>query len=306
MILIKKIRIYPNELQQKEIREMIATTRYIYNWTLGKQRENYRNNGKVINDRKLVKELIELKETKFCWLNQVSEKYLKNIVKKVCLKYKRSLKNRLEFPKFKLKRENEMVLPLSLMNLEIKNNIFILEKIGWIKIKESIPANMNWTNPRIIYDNKYWYILIEIEKKIKKDNLTDKSMEIDIENDKIIKISKNRFFKKYDKDEKIKKIERKLNRLRKRLINKHNKNGEKKKYIKTKNIIKVEKQIQLTERKIKNIKNNYYHQITASIVKAKPYRVVIKNKNIEEMREYSKIKKILKYKCKLYGIKLIG
>ena len=41
MILAKKIRLYPTEEQEYKLWKSVGTARFIYNWTLNKQEENY-------------------------------------------------------------------------------------------------------------------------------------------------------------------------------------------------------------------------------------------------------------------------
>ncbi|STB12167.1 putative IS transposase (OrfB) [Clostridium novyi] len=36
MILSKKVRLYPSELQEKKLCQSVGTARFIYNWTLSK------------------------------------------------------------------------------------------------------------------------------------------------------------------------------------------------------------------------------------------------------------------------------
>lgn len=48
---------------------------------------------------------------------------------------------------------------------DIKDNKLVnIEKVGWIKINKELPIWVKYSNPRISYDNKYWYISVGIEK----------------------------------------------------------------------------------------------------------------------------------------------
>ena len=77
----------------------------------------------------------------------------------------------------------------------------------------------------------------------------------------------------------VRKIEKRLKRLQKQVSRKYEQNKKGKEYVKTKNIIKLEKQIQQVYRRLANIRSNYLHKTTTSIVKTKPYRVVIEDLN---------------------------
>ena len=80
-------------------------------------------------------------------------------------------------------------------------------------------------------------------------------------------------FKNINKSNVVRKIEKRLKRLQRQVSRKYEQNKKGKEYVKTKNIIKLEKQIQQIHRRLANIRNNYLHKTTTSIVKTKPYRV---------------------------------
>ncbi|MGL5382666.1 MAG: helix-turn-helix domain-containing protein, partial [Culicoidibacterales bacterium] len=48
MILAQKIRLYPTAEQVQKLWQSVGTARFVYNWTLARQEENYQNGGKFI------------------------------------------------------------------------------------------------------------------------------------------------------------------------------------------------------------------------------------------------------------------
>ncbi|WP_330571483.1 helix-turn-helix domain-containing protein [Serpentinicella alkaliphila] len=52
--------------------QSVGTARFIYNWTLARQEENYKNGGKFIKDGYLRKELTILKKSELIWLSGLS------------------------------------------------------------------------------------------------------------------------------------------------------------------------------------------------------------------------------------------
>ena len=93
MILAKKVRLKPTPEQEQKLWQSVGTARFIYNWTLGRQEENYKNGGKFISDNDLRKELTILKQAEdFIWLNEVSNNVAKQAVKDACNAYKRYFK----------------------------------------------------------------------------------------------------------------------------------------------------------------------------------------------------------------------
>ena len=84
MILAKKVRLYPSELQEQKLWQSVGTARFIYNWTLAKQEENYKNGGKFISDGVLRKKITQLKKNELSWLNEVSNNIYKQALKYYC------------------------------------------------------------------------------------------------------------------------------------------------------------------------------------------------------------------------------
>lgn len=201
---------------------------------------------------------------------------------------------------------------------KIKDKKALIEKVGWIKINEQIPSDIKYSNPRITYDNKYWYISVGIEVNKKQENLTDISLGIDL-----AICSNGQVFKNINKTIKVRKLEKILKQKQRQISRKYEMNKIKKEggvrcqFIKTKNIEKLENTTKLIHRKLANIRNNYLHQVTTSIVKNKPYRIVIEDLNVSGMMKnkhlsdsvrkqcFYKFRQYLTYKTELYGIKLV-
>ena len=68
MILSKKIRLKPTKEQEKMLYKSAGTARFIYNWALNKQEENFKLGNKFISDNDLRKELTKLNKTHLGWL----------------------------------------------------------------------------------------------------------------------------------------------------------------------------------------------------------------------------------------------
>ena len=185
---------------------------------------------------------------------------------------------------------------------KIKDKKALIEKVGWIKINEQIPSDIKYSNPRITYDNKYWYISVGIDLAI---------------------CSNGQVFKNINKTIKVRKLEKRLKQKHRQISRKYEMNKIKKEggvrcqFIKTKNIEKLENTTKLIHRKLTNIRNNYLHQVTLSIVKTKPYRIVIEDLNVSGMMKnkhlsdsvrkqcFNKFRQYLTYKTELCGIELV-
>ena len=318
MILSKKVRLYPSEIQEKKLWQSVGTARFIYNWTLARQEENYKNGEKFISDGVLRKELTKLKKSELSWLNEVSNNVAKQAVKDACNAYKRFFNGLSDKPRFKSRKNSKKSFYNDNVKLKVKENRLVnIEKVGWIKTNEQLPIGVKYSNPRISHDNKYWYISVGIEQEEIKEKLTDVSLGIDLGLKDLAICSDGTVFKNINKSNVVRKIEKRLKRLQRQVSKKYEQNKKGKEYVKTKNIIKLEKQIQQIHRRLANIRNNYLHKTTTSIVKTKPYRVVIEDLNVKGMMKnkhlsdairkqgFYEFKRQLEYKCKFRGIKLV-
>ena len=123
--------------------------------------------------------------------------------------------------------------------------------------------------------------------------------------------------KNINKTKKVRKLKKRLKRLQRQVSRKYEANKDGNKFVKTKNIIKLEKQIKLLYRKLSNIRDNHIHQTTASIIKLKPYRVVMEDLNVSGMMKNKHLSKAIqeqkfyefirqmKYKCEFNEIEFV-
>lgn len=324
MILAKKVRLYPTEVQEQKLWKSVGTARFIYNWTLARQEENYKNGGKFISDNDLRKEITQLKKTDLQWLSEVSNNVAKQSVKDACDSYKRFFKGLADKPRFKSRKKSKPSFYNDNCKLKVEDKSVLIEKVGWVNIKPySIPLDTKYSNPRISFDGKYWYISVGIERELPKVKLTDESIGIDVGVKDLAICSNGMTFKNINKTKEVKRLKKVLKRKQRKVsrkyeINKIKKGGENRCQLKkTNNIIKLEKEIRLLHRRLTNIRSNHIHQATNKIVKTKPSRVVMETLNIKGMmknRHLSKaiaeqclyeFKRQIQYKCKKYGIEFV-
>lgn len=318
MILAKKVRIKPTKEQESQLWKSVGTARWAYNWTLGKQEENYKHGGKFISDGILRKELTVLKQTKeYAWLYEVSNNVTKQAIKDACEAYKKFFKGKVDKPRFKSRRKSKPSFYNDNIKLKVKKKSVLIEKVGWMKTSEQLPMDMNYSNPRISFDGKYWYLSVGIEEEVSMVELTDVSLGIDVGIKELAVCSDGERKKSINKTKAVKQVEKRLRRLQRQVSRKYEMNKEGNRFVKTSNIIKIEREIQYLHRRLSNIRENHLHQTTSDIVKTKPYRIVMETLNIKGMmknRHLSKaiqkqclyeFKRQIQYKCEKYGIEFI-
>lgn len=352
MILSKKVRIIPTEKQEEILWKSVGTARFIYNWTLDKQIKHFESTGKLrkIPDGILRKELTQLKQGELSWLFEVSNNVAKQAVKDCCnaierfheeskkhgYKYRNSalksgkhltFKDFEDFPKFKSRKRSKKSFYNDTNKLKVEENLVLIEKVGWVKTVEQLPMNCKYTNPRIIFDNKYWYISVgngDLENNSITE-LTGESIGIDL-GIKSLAVCSNidKPFKNINKTKEVKRLKKKLKRNQRQVSRKYENNktpvGEKGntyKFTKTNNIKKLENKIKLIQRRLSNIRLNYIHQVTTKIVKTKPSRIVMENLNVKGMMKNKYLSKAIseqkfyefirqmKYKSEFNGIEFV-
>lgn len=318
MILAKKVRLKPTPEQERQLWKSVGTARWAYNWTLAKQEENYRNGGKFLLDGDLRKELTQLKQSEeYSWLYEVSNNITKQAVKDACFAYKKFFKKLAEKPTFKSRRRSKPSFYNDNVKLKVKQNHVLIEKVGWVTTSEQLPTDVNYTMPRISFDGKYWYLSVGVEQEFIQPELSGESLGIDVGVKELAVCSNGMTFKNINKTKVMKKAEKRLRRLQRKVSRKYEMNKEGSRFVKTCNIVKVEKHIRLLHRRLTNIRTNHSHQATSAIVKTKPSTVVMETLNIKGMmrnRHLSKaiaqqklyeFKRQLQYKCEKYGIRFM-
>ncbi|EOO60751.1 IS605 OrfB family transposase [Bacillus cereus VD196] len=314
MILARKIRIRPNKEQEHQLWRSVGTARWAYNWTLGKQEENHKHGGTFLSDGILRKELTVLKQPEeYAWLYEVSNNITKQAIKDACEAYKRFFKGLANKPRFKSRRKSKPSFYNDNVKLKVRNNEVLIEKVGWMKTSELLPIDVKYTNPRIHFDGKYWYLSIGVEKEKPQQKLTSESLGIDVGMKELAMCSNGMKFKNINKTKAVKQVEK----LQLQVSRKYEMNREGIRFVKTSNIIKLEKKIQLLHRHLTNVQDNHIHQVTTAIVKTKPCRIVVKMLNIKEIMKNKHLSKAIaqqklydfkikiQYKCEKYGIEYI-
>jgi len=329
----------PNNKQKTKLFECAGVARWAYNWALEQQQINYQNGGKFLYDSVLRKRLTELKKTEeYKWLNNYSNNITKQAIIDACNAYKNFFESRTKFPKFKSKKRSKPSFYQSTAKIIITDTRVKLEKLAtskkrnkqklnWIKLAEQdrapIGKNIKYYNPRITFDGLNWWLSVGVEENMKCNNINySDGIGIDLGIKDLAIVSTGQKFKNINKSTKIKKTEKRLKRLQRRLSKKYELNkiqieGGEYRYRKTKNIKKSEFLVQKTHKKLKNIRHDYIHQITTSLVRTKPKYVVMENLNTCGMLKNRKLSKAIQeqvfhefkrqmeYKCMWNGIQFI-
>ena len=320
-----RIRIYPNKEQKILIEKHIGCCRFLWNYMLSLQNENYEKGNKYISRYDMIRSLTLLKkQEEYLWLNEVSNTSLQNICIDLDKDFKGFFKKLNGYPKFKSKKKSKNIYPVCCNRFYFKDNIHIqIQMLGIVKCKTDfkVPIGKHkFSNVRLSKElNKYFISFgLECENQVRK--LNDYSMGIDLGVKELAAVSygdDSLIFHNINKSSKMRKLNRELKHLQRCVSRKYKANRQGNKYIKTNNIVKLEKKIYKINRKISNIRTNYIHQITHKLVELLPKRVVMENLNVSGMMKNKHLSEAIaeqgfyrfisymKYKCEWNGIEFI-
>lgn len=314
-----KIRLYPTKEQEVLFYKHINCQRYIYNWALNLNNELYKKDKKKYSSTELGKMLTQYKKQEV-WLNEISNATLKESIRNLDKAYTNFYKKRAKLPKFKSKKKSKLSFYSRYEKIKFyQNNTVNLEKIGKVKYKSSYNIDLTqiikFSNPHVSYNGRCWILTVGVSVDSEMPKLTNEVIGIDLGIKELAICSNGMVFKNINKDLTIKKIEKRLKRLQRQVSKKYELNKEGRSYRKSNNIIKLENKINRLYRKLHNIRLNYIHQTTSTIVKTKPCMIVMEDLCIKDMMKDKSIAKQvqkiglyefirqMKYKCEWSGIR---
>ena len=333
MIKSIKVMLIPNNKQKTKLFQCCGVGRFAYNWTLGKQQENYKNGGKFISDNDLRKEFTQLKKTKeYEWLNQYSNNIPKQAIKDACDSYKKFFKGYSKFPKFKSKKKSRPSFYVDNIKIQFTDTHVKLEKISnstkknktklnWIRLAEKgrIPTGCkySYSNPRVTFDGINFWISVGIEVEDNLEIPTNKGVGIDLGIKDLAICSDNNTYRNINKTKEVKRLKKKKRRLQRKVSRKYLINKKGVCYCKTSNIVKLENQLLKLNHKLTNIRHNYLHKTTSEIINRKPIFISLEDLNVKGMmknkhlakavqeQSFYEFKRIISYKANWNNIKII-
>ena len=321
----------PNNKQKTKLFQCFGVARFVYNWTLSRQQENYKNGGKFISDCELRKEFTQLKKTKeYEWSNQYSNNIPKQAIKDACDSYKKFFKGYSKFPKFKSKKKSRPSFYVDNIKIQFTDAHVKLEKISnstkknkvklnWIRLAEKgrIPTDCKYSNPRVTFDGINFWISVGIEVEESAEVPTNNGVGIDLGIKDLAICSDNNTYKNINKTKEVKRLKKKKRRLQRKVSRKYLINKKGVCYYKTSNIIKLENQLLKLNHKLTNIRHNYLHKTTSEIINRKPMFIaledlnvtgIMKNKHLAKAiqdQSFYEFKRIISYKANWNNIKII-
>ena len=337
MIIATKIKLKPTKEQEILFWKSAGAARWAYNYFLAESERHYqeyldgKHEKKTLNEgdvRKYINNV--LKKTTHTWLKEVGSNVMKQAVKDANEARDRWFKGISGKPKFKTRHKSKISFYVNYESLKRVEGGFQGEKIGFVKTTQPLPkltGNQKYSNPRISYDGKNWFLSVGYEIDEEEVELSNESLGIDVGVKELAVCSNGSVYKNINKSKEVKRLERKLKREQRKLSrkleantlkrDKNNRPIYKTPLREMKNIQKQNQVIRQLHKRLTDIRTNHVHQATAEIVKTKPSRIVMETLNIKGMmknkhlskaigqQKLYEFKRQIQYKCKKYGIEFV-
>ena len=306
MIKSYKIRLYPTKEQEALMWKHIGACRYIWNYMLAYQQEQYVNGEKHLSAFDMIKLLTPLKKDgEHEWLCEVSNASLGVVCRDLDKAYKGFFKKIARFPKFKSRKRSKKTYPVKDDRIYfINSKLMHIEKVGKIKYKTDfdLPQGRGhkFTNPRISNVNGKWILSFGMECESQAPVLTDISVGIDlgVKDLAIAEFNGTKItYRNINKTSKMKRLEKQRRHLERSISRKYEQNRRGNTFVKTNNIMRSEERLKKMYARMTNIRTNYIHQTTHDLVSLLPKRVVMEDLNVTGMMKNRHLSKAIQEQC---------
>ncbi len=275
MLKAYKYRIYPNKIQQEQIAKTFGCCRFVYNQTLAYRKDAYEKEKKS-NSRTDCNNYCnrELKK-KYEWLKEVDKFSLTNAIYNMDAAYQKFFKEHAGYPKFKSKHDNHKSYTTNFTNGNIAVD-FVYGKIKLPKLKEVKAKVHRKFDGRIksatvsqVPSGKY-YVSVLVETNHSQMEHTDKNIGLDLGIKDLCITSDG---EKYENPKTIRKYEKSLAKLQRKLAHKEKR---------SRNYYKQKKKIVLCHEKMKNARKDYLHKVSHKMIRENQV-IVSENLQIKNM-----------------------
>ena len=263
----------------------------------------------------------------------VSNDALKQTVKDTYNAFVRFFKKESKYPNRKTYKDKHKSFYVDPYKIKFTDNKVKLEKIAnnqkenrtvlnYVSLaeKKRIPTNVKYYNPRVVYDGYRFYIVVSVDDAhapIKKNKeLLDKTIGIDLNISSIV-TSENKVYVSVNKEKKVKKATRRMERLQRQVSRKYEVAKKEKRMLKKcKNFIKNKKKIRRQYERLNNLRNDYIDKVINNILNSPPKVIVVEDLDVKQMQQNKKISSLiqissfrkfitkLKERCNKYSIEV--
>jgi len=263
MLRAYKTEIDVNNKQKTLLLQHLGCARWAFNWALAKKKDAFDAKTKIPNAIELHRELNKLKKTEVPWFYQSSKSAPQNALRdcdkafaNFFTRCKKKVKGKKGFPKFKSRKNPKQSFCLD-GTIRVEPNHIQLPRIGHIRLKKHgyLPADQKILSATISRQANRWFVSVQVESPEKKSKPPSRDvLGVDLGIKTLATCSDGTTF---ENPKALKKRLKVLKRRSRQLSRKKkgSKNREKAKH----NLAKL-------HFRISNIRRDYLHKITSSIV----------------------------------------
>ncbi len=308
-----KIEIFPTEEQKRYFERCFELTRYVYNWALEQENNQYDlylkdqvdKKDKFLSAYTLHRRYTKLRNEKV-FLETLSYEAARIIINDVIYAFESFWRFNNKYPKYKSSKRSKCSLPVRSDRVYFENNMLRIEglkrRTGKIYTKyftnETKHDNIKYYNTRIIKDNlgKYWFCFKKEEIKPKAINYFENNnipisepLGIDLNAKPVIVLSNGQVFDKPDTrkiNKRIAMYNRRIRKDRERL--KHLQQEQERtnsaiELLPSNNAIKRLNKYRKACKKKADIIENFVQTATTNIIKMRPSTIVLETLSVREM-----------------------
>ena len=324
MLKTLRVRLYPTHEQEKLFHSFVGCSKFVYNYVIRNQQENYKAGGKFIKYFDFKKQFTQAKKEYPFLLecsNQTLDGAMRDAYKAFENFFDKSRKKLSGYPKFRSRYEKKFYVRydklkagINLNPIKDKNTIsralknkpanfditkrVYLECIGWVKVSESerFIGITSFKNPRVKFDGKHWYLTVAVEASPEVTLLTDEVIGVDLGVKELAITSDGRHYANVNKSAKMRKLEKQKKRLQRQSARKYKAQRQSgtavikgEHFKKSNNQKKLEARISSLSRRQANIRNTYMCQVVSDLVKTHPRAIAMENLNVTGMLKNGKL-----------------
>ena len=318
MIRGEKVRLFPTPEQERMFRQCLGFARFSYNECKRYDDEYVKTHNTRLSAFDLAKILVKLKYTEgYEWMQSLPSDIAKQAASDfgTAKKNSKRLYNNAGHTSFKRKHDHKQSFYCEYRKTKIKSKKRVyISKVGDVKMSRNLPKHTKLMNPRVVYQYGKWFLSVSFEvEPEEKPTLTEETIGIDMGLKDLMVLSDNTVYENINKTSKIRKLDKEKRRLESSLSRKRVKDSK----FQSKNYYKTRTKYYKVIEKLNNIRTNHRHQVTRSVIKKNPKRIVLEDLDIMSMfKDATKAKAIseaawytlkvyLTYKAQEAGIEVI-
>ena len=327
-----KVELNPTSEQIQIIERTMGVCRYVYNFFIATNRDNYRNGSQGYMSgydfSKWLNNDYRRSNPDKLWIWEVSSKAVKKSIMNADTAYKNYLKSKTEFPNFKRRngRPVSMYLPRNNpKDLLIERHKAKIPTLGWVRLKEYgyVPRKAKAISVTITKRAGRYFasFLFETTAEIPISAEHSESIGIDLGVKSFAVISDGRNYPNINKSTRTRKLIRSLKREQRKFSRKIHKLLQRKeetanKKCKRSNLDKQRLKVQRAYMRLTNKRHDYINKTVHEIVSTRPEYITIEDLNVSGMMknrhlsraiaecEFYYLRALLERKCREFGIRL--